>query len=157
MIQLTIFKIFQCTKFRAKIWFFFLIPGIFLSNFDTGYTNKYYHSLYDNSTLEERQIEHLSKLSETLARFAYKTLNVEIPSNFEADRDLIKSLIQCYTVTAKCDYFQAMTSPDFVSALPDNPLPQYVGVTRSYTYHTLFTHRYNLNWTIALGAITDYF
>ena len=82
-------------------------------------------------------------MSETLARFAYKTLNVNIPANFEADRDLIKGLIHCYTVTAKCDYFQAMTSPGFVQpySLPDNPLPQYVGVERSYTYHTLFTHR----------------
>ena len=119
------------------------VPGILLSNFDEAYTNKFYHSLYDNSSVQDNQISHLSKVSETIARFAYKQLNLDVPEDFIADVDLISGLIKCYTVTAKCDLFRAMTSTDFVKAynLPDYPLPQYVGVERSKTYHTLFTHR----------------
>ena len=119
------------------------VPGILLSNFDESFTNKYYHSLYDNSSVQDFQVSHLIKVSETIAQFAYGQLNVPIPQDFRADEELISDLIECYTVTAQCKLFKAMTSTDFnqASNLPDYPYPQYVGVDRSKTYHTLFTYR----------------
>ena len=50
------------------------VPGILLSNFDESFTNKYYHSLYDNSSVQDFQVSHLIKVSETIAQFAYGQL-----------------------------------------------------------------------------------
>ena len=58
-------------------------------------------------------------------------------------RTLINDLIYCYTVTIKCNLFEAVrwTESFWNDDLPDFPFPQYVGVESSYTYHTTFTSR----------------
>ena len=125
-----------------------MFSGILLSNFDEQFTNSYYHSIYDNSTTngydhdlgpDQDIIGHLAKVVETLARTIYKHFNKDPPNNFTANKTLINDLIYCYTVTAQCDMFKAVNGLNLV--LPDYPLPQYVGVERSLTYHTIFTSR----------------
>lgn len=122
------------------------IPGILLTNFKDQYRNPHFHSLYDNITSigMPSLIDHLSSVSETLARF----ISAQVAGNdqrqdWKANKTLIGALLDCYSKTAQCEMFHAVTSTDFVSRsqLIDRPLPQYVGVERSQTFHTLFTHR----------------
>ena len=117
------------------------IPAIFLSNFNSEFTNPYFHSLYDD-VRPPQIVSHLAKISETLARFISEVVGTNL-NDFKADETLIENLLKCYTESSQCDMFYAVTSTDFVSKtrLIDQPLPQYVGVDRSHTYHTLFTHR----------------
>jgi len=128
------------------------IPAIMLSNFDQSYTNNFYHSLYDNAETfnydhEDKNsnlVQHLAKISETVAKVVYEKVGDKSQSfEFSADKTLINDLIECYAVTPKCELFATVSSADFVppSRLPDKPLPQYVGVDRSQMYHTLFTYR----------------
>jgi nicastrin len=129
------------------------VPGIFLANFDQKYINKYYHSLYDNSSKsgydhaipDNKLVQHLSKIAETVARLVWSRVGQgQAPGqDFKANKTLINDLIYCYTISANCSMFAAVTSSDFVSkkSLPTKPLPQYVGVDRSLTYHTIFTYR----------------
>ena len=93
-----------------------------MSNFDNSYKNNFYHSLYDsaethNYTHEEKDsklVKHLAKISETVARVVYETVGAKDKTfQFQANKTLINDLIQCYTVTAKCEMFSAVANADF--------------------------------------------
>ena len=91
---------------------------------------------------QENLVSHIAKISETVAQVIADLTQSSISSNLNANTDLIEKLIECYTVTAKCELFQAMFKPDFVKNLDlSSPLAQYVGVDRSTVPHTLFTYR----------------
>lgn len=124
------------------------IPAILLSNFDESYKNNFYHSLYDNAKKhnydheekDSKLVEHLAKISETVARVVYKTVgNTDKTIEFQANKTLINDLIQCYTVKANCELFSSVANAGF-GRWPET-LPQYVGVDRKTTYHTMFTYR----------------
>ena len=60
-------------------------------------------------------MEHLAKISETVARTVYQMVgapDVTIDS-FTADKTLINDLIQCYTVNAKCELFSSVANAGF--------------------------------------------
>ena len=65
-------RVFWWSNFNNFILYFF--PGILLSNFDSEFTNQYYHSIYDNSTSngydhdETNQVvvENLAAVAETV-------------------------------------------------------------------------------------------
>ena len=122
-----------------------------MSNFDSEFTNQYYHSIYDNSTsngydhnkTNQAVVEHLATVAETVTAtifelFGNKSSGQSFDFKDKANRTLINDLIYCYTVTSKCNMFEAVK---WNEELPDFPLPQYVGVDKSYTYHTTFTYR----------------
>ena len=123
------------------------IPAILLSNFDKHFNNPFYHSIYDNATNydQDKVVDHVAKVTETVVRFIYKMVgkSSEPLNNLKADKDLIKDLLKCYTVTAKCDMLVAVNPPPFVNSdkLPEAPWPQYVGVERSPNMGTRYTHR----------------
>ena len=125
---------------------------VFLSNFNTEYSNKYYHSVYDNPSYHgynhsqgEAQdlVQHLTKVSVTLAQtiISLATATETLSSTAQVP-GLINDLLECYTVTANCTMFReaSATEEGFPWSGPtvDYPFPQYVGVTQSS--HARQTH-----------------
>ena len=61
------------------------------------------------------------------------------------DRTIVNEMLHCYVDTARCKYFNESSTvdlpPNTVSPAPSTPYPQYVGVTRSRTFHVIATQR----------------
>ncbi len=126
-------------------------PGIFLSNFDEKYSNPFYHSLFDTAKNNDfdgeesngQLVDHLAKIVETLARTIHAISGEQSGrisgQDFKADKKLIDDLIQCYTVSYKCDKFKEVANAEFLAS--SKVLSQYVGVDRSYNQLTIFTQR----------------
>eukprot|EP00090_Calanus_glacialis_P006390 TRINITY_DN14985_c0_g1_i1.p1 TRINITY_DN14985_c0_g1~~TRINITY_DN14985_c0_g1_i1.p1 ORF type:complete len:720 (+),score=264.67 TRINITY_DN14985_c0_g1_i1:64-2223(+) len=127
------------------------LHSVFLSNYDTSYTDPVYHSVYDtaqyhgyNHSLGPAQamVSHLAKVAVVLAQSVISlATEQEVELNTEDVSALINDLLQCYTVTANCSVFHEASSPN--QGFPwdgkkiDHPFPQYVGVNPSP--HTLLT------------------
>ena len=68
-------KKFQTKKLVKNFFFWYYISGILLSNYDSEYTNQYFHSIYDNSTnngydhdkTNQEVVEHLAAVAETVS------------------------------------------------------------------------------------------
>jgi len=120
---------------------------VFLSNFDTTYSNPVYHSVYDtalyhgyNHTQGPTQeiVTQLSKVAVVVAQTVISlATDKEVELNTEEVSDLINDLLQCYTVTANCSMFHEANSNVAGFSFPNHPFPQYVGVNPSP--HTVFT------------------
>jgi len=118
---------------------------VFLSNFDTAYSNKYYHSVYDNPSYhgynhsrgeEQGLVKHLVQVSVTLAQTVLSlATNTEALAATDQVPGLINDMLECYTVTANCTMFRqaSATEEGFPWSGPsvNYPFPQYVGVTQS--------------------------
>ena len=58
-----------------NFFFLYYVSGILLSNYDSEYTNQYFHSIYDNSTnngydhdkTNQEVVEHLAAVTETVS------------------------------------------------------------------------------------------
>jgi len=120
---------------------------VFLSNFDTTYSNPVYHSVYDtalyhgyNHTLGPTQdiVSHLSKVAVVVAQ-TVTSLATDQEMEFTTDEvsDLINDLLHCYSVSANCSMFHEANSNIAGFSFPNHPFPQYVGVNPSP--HTVFT------------------
>ena len=118
---------------------------VMLSNFDTEYSSKYHHSLYDSPAYHgynysqgagQGVVQHLAKVGVVVARtllsLATNTDQLTAPDSAPG---LVLELLQCYTLTANCTMFRRAASQEagFPWSGPEvsYPFPQYVGVTRS--------------------------
>jgi len=120
---------------------------VFLSNYDTSYTDPVYHSVYDTAQYHgynhthgstQDMVSHLAKVSVVLAQTIISLASEqEVEMNTDEVSDLINDLLHCYSVSANCTMFQAATSSIGGSSFPNHPFPQYVGVNPSP--HTLYT------------------
>ncbi len=128
------------------------LKHVVMTNFERSYENPFYHSIFDNASYLSPEYDyantdnplvlHLAKISEAVAKFLIGEVG-DRNINVEANTTLINELIHCYVDTAKCDLFKAASGPEVYvhKDAPDLPLPQYVGVDRSPTSHTVITHR----------------
>jgi len=120
------------------------LQAVFLSNFDTEYTNKYYHSLYDNPSYHgynhtsgagQDIVKHLASVARMTARTVLSMSTGADTMSGDEVEDLINDMLQCYTVSATCDMFKqaSSTNEGFPWSGPkvNYPWPQYVGVTQS--------------------------
>jgi len=126
------------------------LKAVFLSNFDTEFSNKYYHSLYDNPSYhnydhdngaDQEVVQHLSNVAKMTARTIISVATGSDTDLVSGDNvpGLVNDMLQCFTVTATCDMFKQASSSDegfpWDTQVP-YPFPQYVGVTKS-THATL--------------------
>jgi len=124
---------------------------VFLSNYDTSYTNPMYHSVYDTAQYhgynhsqgsDQPIVAHLAKVAVVLAQTVI-SLASEQETELSTDQvsPLINDLLQCYTVTANCSMFHQASSPGqgfpWDGKTVNYSFPQYVGVNPST--HTLLT------------------
>ena len=95
---------------------------VFLSNFDTEYTNKYYHSVYDTPSYHgynhsqgsgQDLVKHLAKVSVTLAQTVLSlATNTETLATSDKVPGLINDMLECYTVTANCTMFRQASATE---------------------------------------------
>lgn len=114
------------------------IQGVVLSNFDTSFLNKHYHSIYDDnenieysySNIKSKSIqENIADISIILAKTLYQkmtgipydtTQDNSIPEEpIEASR-IVDELFHCYLDTANCSIYQAITLKEHISEHPFN-------------------------------------
>lgn len=120
------------------------LPAVVVTNFDSEFSNKYYHSLYDtarhhgyNISLGPGQsiVQHLSKISVVVARTVLSLATDADPDSVSAQPDLVNEMLQCYSVSANCSMFKESSRSDtgFPWSGPQvsRPWPQYVGVNVS--------------------------
>ena len=70
---------------------------------------------YDHEDKNSNLVQHLAKISETVAKVVYEKVGDKSQSfEFSADKTLINDLIECYAVTPKCELFATVSSADFV-------------------------------------------
>ena len=120
------------------------LPAVMLSNFDTEFSNRYYHSLYDtaarhgyNQSLgpDQTVVQHLSNISLVLAKTLLSLATDADLDSVTAEPELVNSMLECYSVTANCSLFKAASNSD--SEFPwtgppvTTPWPQYVSVVPS--------------------------
>ena len=83
-------------------------------------------------------------VAESVAAFLYAQAFEGGAKQFKMDTTLMNELLQCYLVTAQCKYFNLSSTsntPPTYGKAPKGPYPQYVGVAKSTTYHTIMTQR----------------
>ena len=120
------------------------LPAVLVTNYDTEFSNLYYHSLYDtpgrhgyNQSLGPDQpvVEHLSNISLVLARTLLSLATDADLDSVSGEPELVNSMLGCYSVTANCSLFKAASNSDreFPWAGPTvtTPWPQYVSVVPS--------------------------
>jgi nicastrin len=129
------------------------LPAIHISDFDQKYTNQFYHGLFDTAkeNLEyefskgERQalVQHISRVSAALADYLYTKAGGSANVRFAANETRVNEMLHCYLEKADCKLFNAAANantPPFYGSFPNNTAyPQYVGVSKRYTYHGTFT------------------
>ena len=143
-------------KFReidSQLKYLAFVSGVLLSNFDQEYTNTFYHSIYDNATQYDYNyddgensdlVNHLATIAETVAETAFSISGKKsnnLTPEFKANKTLINELIYCYTVSSDCPMFRAVNDISAPMTLLSYPYPQYVGVSRSLTFHAEFSSR----------------
>ena len=120
------------------------LKAVMMTNFDSEYSNKYYHSLYDTATRHgynqtggqgQKIVQHLSRVSLLVARTVLSiTSDAEI-SSLSAQPELVDSLLLCYSVSANCTMFREASASDtgfpWTGPQVTKPFPQYVGVNVS--------------------------
>lgn len=120
---------------------------VFLSNYDTTYSNPVYHSVYDTALYHgynhtqgptQDMVTQLAKVAVVVAQTVISlATDQEVELNTDEVSDLINDLLQCYSVTANCSMFHEASSNVAGLSFPNHPFPQYVGVNPSP--HTVFT------------------
>jgi len=85
---------------------------------------------------------HLAKIAIRVANELYQVVTGEQPPTATADlsisvEDLVADMLYCYLETAKCNLFQAVSTPGI--KLINQILPLYVGVYRAPNIATTFT------------------
>jgi len=129
------------------------IPVLMLTNFDQQYTNNFFHSIYDNSIVNnynysagdnQQIVQHLAKLGGGMATALTKLATGRSTSANKAELEdvrLVNELLHCYTETANCSMFRTASSPSGypweIQPRSEVPFPQYISV--GSTYHTNFT------------------
>ncbi len=131
------------------------VPAILVSDYDTSYTNRFYHSIYDDAKINldykksrgtnQPVVQRIGRVAQTLAEFVFEEAsgpNALMPI-FQPNHTLINELLSCYLETASCPLFLAASNedtPPFYSAVsPDSPWPQYVGVDFKAQFHGILT------------------
>lgn len=108
------------------------LPVLVISNHNSSFVNKFYNSfLDDNRTIADRDlaIDRIAQLSESVARTLVTFLDSKANS-LKADRQLIRTLYDCFIVNSKCKFFEAVRgspsrlSPEF------RTYPMYITTTR---------------------------
>ena len=92
------------------------LKAVFLSNFDKEFSNKYYHSLYDNPSYhnydhdigeDQDVVQHLSNVAKMTTRTIISVATGSDTDLVSGDNvpGLVNDMLQCSTVTATCDMF----------------------------------------------------
>ncbi|XP_071441337.1 nicastrin [Hetaerina americana] len=134
--------------------FYNSLPGLVLADFANNFTNRYYHSIFDNSSNMKYKYANgseidgnsvqvlLSNVSVALAKSLYNyLLNEEYDGIVEDTAPLVDELLHCYLESSDCPIFRAATAPGRRSS--PAPPSLYVGVNNwpnvgtSYTAQTL--------------------
>lgn len=114
------------------------ISGIVITDHGSQFINKYYHSIFDNSSNinynnETKSIqEFIAKISITLAQTIYAEISEDKSDSEMLELNdeilsLVDDLLYCYLVSMNCTLFRESVSPG--QTLPDEPMTTYVGVT----------------------------
>ncbi|XP_046383107.1 nicastrin [Ischnura elegans] len=130
------------------------LPGLVLADFADHFTNRYYHSIFDNASLMKYKYANgsdiepnsvqvlLSNVSSALAKSLYQYLTNEKYSGIGEDTaPLVDELLHCYLESSDCPIFRAATGPGRRSSTA--PPSLYVGVNNwpnagtTYTAQTL--------------------
>ena len=100
------------------------IPGIVLSDFETEYKNKWFHSVYD-SFYNSLNMEQICMTSTLYARMLYKMAandeqyNDTIMNEYiNADCVLIEQLLECFLINLDCDIIKSFNKQE---SIVDNP------------------------------------
>uniref|UniRef100_V9KKG2 Nicastrin n=1 Tax=Callorhinchus milii TaxID=7868 RepID=V9KKG2_CALMI len=121
------------------------IPGLVLTDHETAYSNRYYHSTYDtaenmgikypdNLSSEEKlnfvteTAKNISRLATTLARGLYRRAGgSSAPEDIEADPLLVSRMLYSFLIQPNNSWFESVLSSDLHTNL-DKPLTFYVAV-----------------------------
>jgi len=129
------------------------LPTIFVSDFDRQFTNKYYHSIMDDSQnlgfnytvgREQPAVARVGGVAASVAEFVYEKASsndAQVP-NFRYDGELVSEVLHCYTDTARCPAFKAASNagtPPLSGPAPPYPWSMYVGVDRKPQWHGIMT------------------
>ena len=124
------------------------IPVVLLTNYETEYSNQFYHSIFDNSRVnnynyssgqEQSVVRHLSSVCAAVSSAVLTAATGSTPALPDAG-ELVNELLHCYTETANCSLFKEASSPlgyPWTDPSISEPLPQYVSVHTSG--HTMMT------------------
>jgi len=128
------------------------IPTVMITNYDAGYVNNLYHSIYDNAKtnkynyslgVDQDVVQHIAKVSKIVAQTVYTLATDKQSSSIEGDESLVNEMLNCYTFDANCTMFYESSVPESYpwtttpQARVTTPWPQYVGVRSSF--HTVLT------------------
>jgi len=128
------------------------IPTVMVTNYDAGYKNSLYHSIYDNAETNkynfssgENQavVQHIAKMSKIVAGTVLELATAKQSQEMQADAELVNVMLNCYTQNSNCSLFYKASDPESypwttaAAARTTTPWPQYVGVRSSF--HTVLT------------------
>lgn len=104
------------------------LTGIVLSNYNSTYRNKLYHSIYDDShniyqTSKIKQVQHLTQVSQFLAQSLYKITFQATNEDISVNPELIEQLLDCYLIDAQCHLFTRACQAG--QKLPSGPVQTY--------------------------------
>ncbi|XP_035704383.1 nicastrin isoform X2 [Folsomia candida] len=118
------------------------IPGIFITNHENEFRNKFYNSMFDDAVHLQYQYQNLSSISTIkiaqLAATIASTVMGLAGSNVNIDPDFknANDLLHCYLESGNCDIFQLVAGSDKMQPIP---LDLYVGVDRHHIFATQLT------------------
>lgn len=114
--------------------------GTTISNYETKFSNQFYHSIFDNinmhnlnSSTTEILVDHLTKVSSSIAQAVYKLTFLDsnhdqLNHEIKADGKIVEQLLNCYTINANCSLFTEAYM--FGHKLPDEPIQTYHDPTK---------------------------
>ena len=125
------------------------IDGAVLSEYDTAFQSRYYHSEFDNAAIVDAGS--VAAAATVIARGLYALATAlgdpaaaaaAVPGDLRANTSLVSELLDCITVQAQCPLFAALLgvdAPGLAGLVPAGPLSLYTGV-------------YNQPYTLAGGG-----
>ncbi|XP_061587896.1 nicastrin [Cololabis saira] len=150
------------------------IPGVVIENHESGYTNRYYESMFDNADLlkisyppnltPEEELEFvtdtakaLTKVATMVARALYAQAGGEASqlSSIEADPLLVSQMLYSFLVRSNNSWLQQLIPSDLMSYLSDTTTNLYVGVTQQPSKPTYLVQCLLANFTGSTVNVTQ--
>lgn len=125
------------------------VPGLVLTDHQQGYTNSFFHSVYDVKTTVTGGGEDWTELAERIARLTqvvtsavYGVATEQQAPTVTVDTDWVEGLLECYMERANCSLFRDVMDVQMEDKKLtklwqlDVPLPTYVSVASQGTMHS---------------------